>query len=1774
MLQSVKCTNTWKSYTVRATLASASRRYASSHSYQTTLNLPRTKFSPRSNIQKTYNELIPQSSQVLYKVQLDEFFKRYNEIDSNDMDQKLNFIKENLFILHDGPPYANGDLHLGHALNKILKDIINRYQLSQGKYIYYRPGWDCHGLPIELKALKKLNSEEIEHISPIRIRNIASKHALATQKKQRSQFEKFGILTDWSHPYITMDKDYEINQLKIFKKLFEYGLIKRQNKPVYWGTETRTALAEGELEYNENHKSVSAYVKFPLTKESLGLLQQRLMTEPLESVDCLIWTSTPWTLFSNQAICYNERMNYSLLKLETSGNFIIVGTDLIEKLNFPESYKIIVSFEGTQLKGLYYTNSLFDTNSNNNSKPLLESSHVTNTAGTGLVHTAPGHGQDDYLVGMKNNLAIFSPIDYKGNYDLSKFSNVSNVQLFLKDPNSASGEGRNVLDPNTTTAIIDKLKDLGVLMNTETITHSYPYDWRSKKPIIIRSTQQWFTNLKNLKNIAVESIKNVNFYPKRGQHRLTSFVQNRNEWCISRQRSWGIPIPYFEHRENPDIILMDEEIISLAITNIQKWGMDSWFLEEDPNNEKTNIKNWLPVKYQDVAHEYKKGRDTMDVWFDSGSSWSTLKDFYSEKLGIPEVNQPNPLANIYLEGSDQHRGWFQSSLLCRVAYTEKPTAPYGTVITHGFTLDEKGIKMSKSIGNTIAPKEIIEGNKEMNLPALGVDGLRYLVAQSDFTSDITVGSTVMQHTSDALKKIRLCFKFLLGNLQKSSNYELVPFNQLEPVDKYVISKLQQLLDDSKKNYTEYNFSKVLVNLQFHLNNELSGFYFDTSKDILYSNNVNSLRRQQIQTTLYDILNAYCAILTPILPITVQDVENYISSDWVKNNKSNRDINVQSFKPWPNFVQQLAQSKSITQSFEKNELKILSTFKKEFSKLTDSTITKPGQTVAKIYTTDDVPFDTNSLIELLQTADVEIKKVDSLTNVQENNTQIDGTNYAIQVGVSKMHKCPRCWKHSSVADDTLISINENANDPTKKVTYQNEQIIKLIKKSKMLSKLQADPRFSHYFKRITTSGTIPMITSFFILHELTAILPLFTVWYILYNLNMMENMEFSGELMTKCSNAIERLVGDKYQEFDKHRLILSGALSYALQNEMKEVRGGRNNQNDMNMYQQYDRRLTQDLNSNNQVQPNVVSRNLYQNYSQNHHSSSQRNHIMNKQTSGTVHGKTPMLMANNDVFSIVPYRMRKDRQRISVLKKYEIIGYIAAGTYGKVYKAKSLTLPTSPQGGPIMGAPNGKPSQSIIPNINDNSLNSNFTNKQNPSTSKLGTNNKSSRDASESNPLNGNTNGSVPHTISESKSVGSTTKQMDSLENEDLTNKKVNEAIQRNIIPNTMGNESDSNNNVEMGSMSMSMHSPTKKKNIPIYYAIKKFKAEKEGVEQLHYTGISQSACREMALCRELTNVHLTRLTEIFLERKSIYLVYEYAEHDLLQIIHYHSHPEKRMIPARMVRSIMWQILDGVSYLHQNWILHRDLKPANIMVTVDGCVKIGDLGLARKFSNMLQTLYTGDKVVVTIWYRAPELLLGARHYTPSIDVWAVGCIFAELIGLQPIFKGEETKMDSKKSVPFQSNQLQRILEVLGSPTPKTWSNLHKYPEDKNVLELLYKLLEYDPIKRIDAIDALDHNYFTNGDYPVCDSVFEGLNYKYPARRIHTNDSDIMNLGIHRSKNLNPQQQAVVNNSAANTLGGLGVNRRILAAAAAAAAAVTGSNSQGNSRYQEPSRKKRR
>ena len=1026
------------------------RTYAS-HTYQKTLNLPRTKFPIKSNLQKTYQQLIPQTSQQLYKEQLDRFLQEYwRKFGSNNKDhannassdaEKLQYIKRNLFILHDGPPYANGDLHLGHALNKILKDIVNRYQLSQGKAIFYKPGWDCHGLPIELKALKELTSDQVEQISPGSIRRIAESHAMKAQAKQRRQFERFAILTDWETPYLTLNKEFEINQLKIFQKLYNLGLIKRQSKPVFWGTETRTALAESELEYNEKHESVSAYVKFPLTSGSVAKLLSVLQVDlskqdhgvKLESqpvINCLIWTSTPWTLFSNQGICFNDSFKYSLLRLTSTGDLIIVGTDLIDQLGIPpEQYQIIVpQFDGTLLDGLTYTNPLVDTPAEH---PLLHGSHVTNFTGTGLVHTAPGHGPEDYLIGIKNQLPIFSPVDHRGNYDLSQFPKNSIARRLLSDPGDSS-LGRNVLDPETTRVILSQLTDSGMLFKSAKYVHSYPYDWRSKKPVIIRSTPQWFTNLEDLKKLALDSLADVKFYPERGRHRLESFIRNRNEWCISRQRSWGVPIPYFQHKENPDVILIDNEIITKVIERIGEVGIDAWFARDSETND---IKEWLPEKYHAVAHEFHRGRDTMDVWFDSGTSWTVIEDFYRGQLGVsPEsLDTLNiPMSEVYLEGSDQHRGWFQSSLLTKVGSSEAgsisvpPRAPFAAIITHGFTLDENGIKMSKSVGNTISPQDIIEGNTKLQLPALGVDGLRYLVAQTDFTSDISAGPTVMNRTADALKKLRLSFKFLLSNLGSSSDFELLPLDQLRRVDRYTISKLDELLRDSRECYESYNFSKVLTLLQRHLNKELSSFYYDISKDALYSDSLGSLRRRQVQTTLFHILDTYRAILSPILPILVQDVWNYLPKEWLNFDKESPSPMV---RKWPQFSNILLPAyEHEIKSFERSELNILRIFKEQFKELVGDNITKTGQVRLKLFCEKSLPlplpFSSEEITDILQVGYAEIVPLEenvSIDDVPGVPLSVEG-NQKIKVVIEKspLHECPRCWKHNSAEESKLCS----------------------------------------------------------------------------------------------------------------------------------------------------------------------------------------------------------------------------------------------------------------------------------------------------------------------------------------------------------------------------------------------------------------------------------------------------------------------------------------------------------------------------------------------------------------------------------------------------------------------------------------------------------------------------------------------------------------------------------------------------------------------------------
>lgn len=976
-------------------MVAPSLRSCSQHVYQKTLCLPKTKFANRSNLQKTFDLLVPQSSKDVYRKQLDRFLAEAHKLDPA---KRSEFVKNRLFVLHDGPPYANGDLHLGHAMNKTLKDIINRYQLLKGKFIYYKPGWDCHGLPIELKALQKLGKDG-SNMLPTKIRRVASQHAQKTIKSQKEQFQQFAILTDWEDRYETMQKSFELNQLGVLKEMIRVGLIKRQNKPVYWGSETRTALAEGELEYNDNHVSTSAYVKLPFASKSADTVRRRYSLNSDIPLSFLIWTSTPWTLFSNQAICYNEKFSYGIYEVE--GEYLVVESGLKEALLQPE-HKATAMLTGKELQGLKYTIPFLG----NDEKPLLHGEHVTKLSGTGLVHTAPGHGFDDYLIGITNKLEVFSPVDDEGRYKLELLPQKLHKDLIEPE----TGLPRRVLSEGTTKTILKLLTKQGLLLKAEKYVHSYPYDWRSKKPVLIRATPQWFADLTDVKKSALESLENVRFHPGRGKTRLASFIKSRSEWCISRQRSWGVPIPAFHKVDNHEEVLMNEEVVEHVLGVIDKKGIDSWFKEDN-----SDIAEWLPSRYKDISHLFQRGRDTVDVWFDSGSTWNVLEDFYTQRLKLTEM--PYPLADVYLEGSDQHRGWFQSSLLTKVATSEQAAAPYGTVITHGFTLDERGIKMSKSIGNTISPETVIRGDEKKGIPALGVDGLRLLISQADFTTDVTIGPTVTKHVAEALKKLRLTFKFILGNLSTTENSNmLLPFEKLRAVDQFTICKLKKLSDEVQTYYDSYNFSKVVTTTLYHMNNQLSAFYFDITKDSLYCDRPDSLKRRQIQTTLFHVLDTYRCILGPITPILVQESWNHLETKWKNIERANSDLSTIDSpftRPWKHL--NLKNYEQVVNNFEQNQLPILRAYANEFRALPN--VTKSTQTIVSIiHSEDKLPFSEDCIADLLQVSGVKIEKSENKRGVSVSI----GADKEVSLFVesSDLYECPRCWKRNSTEIESL------------------------------------------------------------------------------------------------------------------------------------------------------------------------------------------------------------------------------------------------------------------------------------------------------------------------------------------------------------------------------------------------------------------------------------------------------------------------------------------------------------------------------------------------------------------------------------------------------------------------------------------------------------------------------------------------------------------------------------------------------------------------------------
>jgi len=762
----------------------------------------------------------------------------------------------NPFVLHDGPPYANGDLHVGHALNKIIKDIVCRSKIAEGKRVDYVPGWDCHGLPIELKALDHYGWKRGQGVDPVAIRKAAKTFARKAVEKQMAGFRSWAVLGDWNNHWKTMDKDFELRQLSVFQAMAQHGLIYRKRKPVYWSPSSGTALAEAELEYQDDHISTAAFVKFPVH------LSQSGTSEP---VYALIWTTTPWTLPANQAIAINSNLDYCRVRSHRHGLLIVARSRLSsleqmlgESLTLvdhviPADHLLTATYSGMPELG-------------GGDHPIVHADFVSAESGTGLVHCAPGHGMEDYEALQpllrRGTIAVKAPVDEDGRFDQT--ATPDNPGLLAGQPVFTQGND----------TVLQMLQDRGWLVHRHQYRHKYPIDWRTKEPVIIRATAQWFADISSIKTDTMRALDSVAFLPATGATRLRSFVANRSEWCISRQRAWGVPIPAIYHKETDEAVVSAESIKHI-ITAIDERGIDAWW--SDAPDEPAWIVPGLPPS------EYRRGTDTMDVWFDSGTSWSSLL--------TPGEAQVHPLADIYLEGTDQHRGWFQSSLLTNVAYQKSmPSsagtpvhAPFKSLVTHGFTLDAQGKKMSKSLGNVIAPAQIIAGfepagkvvpsktsKKAKQTHPLGPDALRLWVASSDWTKDVVISDTVVKTVHTALDKYRVTVKLLLGLLQDFNPDGAVPYPDMSLLDQMALLQLYHIGSTVRQAYADLEFHKAVTAINRWVVADLSGFYFEAIKDVTYCDSPSSPRRRSAQTALHHILCQLQSMLGPVTPLLIEE----------------------------------------------------------------------------------------------------------------------------------------------------------------------------------------------------------------------------------------------------------------------------------------------------------------------------------------------------------------------------------------------------------------------------------------------------------------------------------------------------------------------------------------------------------------------------------------------------------------------------------------------------------------------------------------------------------------------------------------------------------------------------------------------------------------------------------------------------------------------------------------------------------------------------------------
>ncbi|KAF4084477.1 hypothetical protein AMELA_G00129100 [Ameiurus melas] len=802
--------------------------------YRHTVQLPRTDFPMKLSGQK----LLDLELKIQQECGFDQLYAW----------QRLRKAKKE-FCLHDGPPYANGDAHVGHALNKILKDIRNRFEVLRGRRVSYVPGWDCHGLPIELKALGELNTT---HLSPLQIRQKAREFAESAVASQRAAFERWGVMADWENCYYTFNGPYEAAQLRVFQDMHGKGLIYQDYKPVFWSPSSRTALAEAELEYNSEHVSTAVYATFPV-----NTFPPKLATSlgELGKVCVLVWTTQPWTIPANQAVCFMPKAQYSLVKRSDNEELLLVATERTANLSTVLSTELqnLATFIGSDLEGGVCQHPTIP----GKEVPLLPANHVTMAKGTGLVHTAPAHGMDDYSVASHFNLPVECMVDEEG-----RFTEAAGADL----------QGQSVLEEGTST-VISMLRATGALLKEESCVHSYPYDWRSKQPVLIRASKQWFINTASLKNAAKEALQKVRVMPESARASLLATLDRRTYWCISRQRSWGVPIPVFYHKQTGEPLVNKHTVAHVADVFAEK-GSDSWWVEP--------LETLLPP---DVLKQSKAGAVTDYIRVGEEGEDRVKRGWLSKQ-------DADPRADVYVEGKDQIGGWFQSSLLTSVAVRNK--APYRALVVHGFVLSEKGEKMSKSLGNVVDPNVVINGGTDSALsPPYGADVLRWWVAESNVFSEVQIGPKALNAARENINKLRNTLRFLLGNLQGfDPRSHAVDSKDMHYIDQYLLHLLREYSIKVTDAYSEFDSGRVIRLLQAFISRDLSSFYFSIIKDRLYCDAEDSLGRRSCQTVLEEILDGVTRSIAPILPHLAEEVyqhapghdkgETLFRSGWIKS----------------------------------------------------------------------------------------------------------------------------------------------------------------------------------------------------------------------------------------------------------------------------------------------------------------------------------------------------------------------------------------------------------------------------------------------------------------------------------------------------------------------------------------------------------------------------------------------------------------------------------------------------------------------------------------------------------------------------------------------------------------------------------------------------------------------------------------------------------------------------------------------------------------------------